>query len=415
MQICIHRGSRQIGGSCVELKSFGKRLLIDLGLPLDAESNDVKYLPGVTGLDGSDSTLLGILISHPHLDHYGLLSHISRDIPIGMGPKARKILEAAGPFMKGNNPEPAPGWDYESEKSFDIGPFSITPFLMDHSAYDAYALLIDDGEKRVFYSGDLRGHGRKAPLFKYLTEGPPENIDTLLLEGSSLGRIDEDQQFPTESDIENKMVDLFSATKGMALVQASGQNIDRIVSIFRASKRTGRNLIIDLYTAAILEATGNQNIPQSYWNEVSLFVPQSQRVQVKKNEWFGLLGKHSKNRIFWKHLKGIASSSTLLFRPLYMRDLEWGDCLADAVYVYSLWEGYWSDGSYDHVKKWLEKHNIPKHSIHTSGHAGPKELKKLVEAMNPKKVVPIHSFNPDQYPKLFSNVEPHDDGEFWGV
>lgn len=94
MQICIHRGSRQIGGSCVELESGGKRLLIDLGLPLDAESNDMKYLPGVPGLDGSDPTLLGILISHPHLDHCGLLSHISRDVPIGMGPSARSILEA---------------------------------------------------------------------------------------------------------------------------------------------------------------------------------------------------------------------------------------------------------------------------------------------------------------------------------
>ena len=37
MQVCIHRGSKQIGGSCVEVESQGQRLLIDLGLPLDAE------------------------------------------------------------------------------------------------------------------------------------------------------------------------------------------------------------------------------------------------------------------------------------------------------------------------------------------------------------------------------------------
>jgi hypothetical protein len=32
MRVCIHRGSKEIGGSCVEVISGGKRLLIDLGL-----------------------------------------------------------------------------------------------------------------------------------------------------------------------------------------------------------------------------------------------------------------------------------------------------------------------------------------------------------------------------------------------
>ena len=47
----------------------------------------------------------------------------------------------------------------------------------------------------------------------------------------------------------------FTNTEGLALVHASAQNIDRVVSIMRARKRTRRKLIIALYTAAILEAT----------------------------------------------------------------------------------------------------------------------------------------------------------------
>lgn len=35
MRVCIHRGSKQIGGSCVEVESAGQRLIVDLGLPLD--------------------------------------------------------------------------------------------------------------------------------------------------------------------------------------------------------------------------------------------------------------------------------------------------------------------------------------------------------------------------------------------
>lgn len=174
-------------------------------------------------------------------------------------------------------------------------------------------------------------------------------------------------------------------------------------------------MIIDLYTAAILEATGNVNLPQSDWSDVALYVPQAQRVQIKENAWFNLLKRHSTNRIFIEHLHQSLNKSTLLFRPLHRFDLERGGCLSGAIYIYSQWEGYWERGSYDSVKDWLERHSIPKLSIHTSGHASPSELKNLVSAISPRNVVPIHSFFPEKYPELFPNVEAHNDGEWWEV
>nr|MBC8190749.1 MBL fold metallo-hydrolase [FCB group bacterium] len=244
MRVCIHRGAKEIGGSCVELESQGQRLLLDLGLPLDAEKNDIKYLPEISGLGRKDPSLLGILISHPHVDHFGLLSHISEDIPVGMGAAARHILKAAKPFMPGKWPAPEHGWDYESEVPFEVGPFTITPYLVDHSAYDAYALLIEADGKRLFYSGDFRAHGRKGKLFDRMIANPPQNIDVMLLEGSSLGRIGDDQTFKTEQELEHELQHVFAATAGLAMVHTSAQNIDRVVSIMRASKRTGRKLVI---------------------------------------------------------------------------------------------------------------------------------------------------------------------------
>jgi ribonuclease J len=329
-----------------------------------------------------------------------------------MGPAARRILTVAAPFLPGNWPIPANGWDFKSGQSFEVGPFRITPFLVDHAAYDAYALLIESEGKRLFYSGDLRIHGRKAVLVERLIENPPRDIDVLLLEGSSLGRLKDDQQFPTEAEIETQLLQIFSATEGLALVHASAQNIDRVVSIMRACKRTGRKLIIDLYTAAILEATGNQNIPQSSWPDVALFVPQAQRIQIKQNAWFDLLKHHAKNRIFIENLREVQNKSVLLFRPLYCRDLERGDCLKGAAYIYSLWEGYWEQGSYNKLKEWLKRNSIPKISIHTSGHASTKDLKRIAEAIHPKMVVSIHTFLPERYSELFPNVQVHFDGEW---
>lgn len=415
MRACIHRGSNQIGGSCVEVESGGQRLLIDIGLPLDAEEDESRYLPQVQGLNHVDKSLLGILISHPHLDHFGLLSYANQEIPTGMGPAARSILNAVAPFLPRNWVAPAAGWDFKSEVPINIGPFRVTPFLVDHSAYDAYSFLIEAAGKRLFYSGDFRAHGRKAALFEGFIKHPPGPVDTLLVEGSSLGRLDDGRHSPSEDDIETDLVTIFHETEGMALVHISTQNIDRIVSIFRACKKTGRTLIIDLYAAAILEATGNPKLPQSHWPEIALYLPQSQRIQIKKNAWFDLLKKHSAHRIFIEDLKEISRKAVILFRPPHCPDLVKADCLGGATYVYSQWEGYWERESFVRLRDWLLKNELPTRHIHTSGHASISDLRRFVSALSPRKVVPIHTFYPTRYTELFDDVELHNDKEWWEV
>jgi len=105
----------------------------------------------------------------------------------------------------------------------------------------------------------------------------------MLMEGSSLGRLKPDQSFPSEGDIEARLADAFRVP-GFVGVCASAQNIDRMVSIYRACKRTGRTLVLDLYAAEVLAATGNPNIPQAGWPNVAIYVPEYQRRHVKRTE-----------------------------------------------------------------------------------------------------------------------------------
>ena len=45
MQVKIHRGAHEIGGSCVEVESHGSRIVLDVGKPLWAEWNEQVPLP----------------------------------------------------------------------------------------------------------------------------------------------------------------------------------------------------------------------------------------------------------------------------------------------------------------------------------------------------------------------------------
>ena len=75
MRLRIHRGAAEIGGNCVEVEASGQSILLDLGAPLTGDLSPDEALPPIKGLvDGANPNLLGIVISHPHADHYGLAS-----------------------------------------------------------------------------------------------------------------------------------------------------------------------------------------------------------------------------------------------------------------------------------------------------------------------------------------------------
>ncbi len=414
MRVRIHRGAGEVGGSCVELEACGERLLLDLGLPLDGDPDDVSIHPAIDGLDGR-SSLRALVLSHGHPDHWGLAHLAGEALAVAMGGATRRIFQAAAPFRP-RSCLPANVIELHDGVPLTFGPFTVTPYLVDHSAYDAYALKVEAGGRTLFYSGDFRAHGRKATLFEKLVANPPRGIDVLLMEGTTIGRADAGRGFPTEAEIEARLAGIFRAAPGMALVAASAQNIDRMVSLYRACRRTGRTLVIDLYAAEVLRATGNARIPQSHWPNVAVHVPHYQRVRVKRAGRFDLVERHRANRIFAEDLKALAPRAALLFRPAMLPDLDRAGCLEGAVAVWSQWAGYLARERGAEISAALDARGIPLEEVHTSGHAGIADLKRLAEALAPKMLVPIHTFEPHRFPEYFGAMARRkNDGEWWEI
>jgi ribonuclease J len=138
-------------------------------------------------LQGDDQNFLGIVVSHPHFDHYGLVQKAPSSTRFFLGSDAEKILRAAIPFgsfgVAFRNVT-----HYKHRVPFEVGPFQVTPFLNDHSAFDAYSFLVEADGRSLFYSADFRGHGRKARLFDEFLKTAPKPIDVLLMEGTMIGR-----------------------------------------------------------------------------------------------------------------------------------------------------------------------------------------------------------------------------------
>lgn len=430
MQLTIHRGTKEIGGSCVEVRSANNRILVDFGIPLVTEelkpfdSNLLKgksiqelkakgILPDIKGLyKGDEKSIDGILLTHSHLDHYGFLQYVNPQIPIYLSQGANLLIEASNIFIP-TNVGKLNARIIKHGKKFNVGDFEIMPFLVDHSAFDAYAFLIELEGKRLFYSGDFRAHGRKGILFKQMVERPPKNIDCLVMEGSALGR--EDDQYKTETEVEKRLVEVLRERKNITFIFASAQNIDRIVSAYRACLRTGSIFVIDVYAAFILDKLKevSRGIPQFDWSNVRVkYVPNHykalEKVGLKK-----LLYIYKKRKIEMAEINQEKNRILMFTRynsvfPLLLNKIK---DVSGAKIAYSMWDGYLTE----EIKAFCKDKGLVIEHIHTSGHAALNDLKAFAKALKPRMLVPIHTFHADKYKELFDNVRYLEDGEMLEV
>lgn len=419
MKIIIHRGTKEVGGSCVEVSSHHTTILFDFGLPLTFEcSEDIESVtpePIFTDIRTGKKNIDAVFLSHAHLDHFGLIGRLPDNITIYMGQATYQLLKFADRFT----PNSIGLFNHsviEDMVALHIGDFKIVPYQMDHSAFDSYAYHISSNSKSVFYTGDFRGHGLNRSLFDRLVSHPPK-VDVLLMEGTVIGERQE-ESFPTEADIQKQLIGICKETKGTIFVSVPSQNIDRVISLSKAALRTGRKFVIDLYSAELFDRLKafSPDIPQQHMPHVRLWYPWIQRENLSKSGLKWVMKKHRQWKSKLSELSDEIRYSIFMIRPPFRKEIERNVDLAGSVWIYSMWRGYLSRSEpLKRLERWAKINNIPFKFIHTSGHAKLCDLEKLATALSPNVLVPIHSFHTEQFDRYFKNVKVLQDTEVFEV
>lgn len=364
---------------------------------------------------------LAVLVSHGHQGHWGLVPTLPSTIPVWIGRGAADILRAADFWGSGIDLREA--GHYRDREPFRVGPFTVTPYLTDHSGFAAYSLHIEAGGRSLFYTGDFRGHGRKHSL-QHLLAHPPRDVHALVIEGTSLrlAVIDgDDAQTAVDSEtaVEHALTETLRETDGMVVVLSSPQNIDRAVTAYRAALRAGRDVAVDLYSADVLEATGRPTIPSRACRLAADagIRPLHQRVKVKDAEQFDRVVVVKERRVFGDDLA--AGRGRWMLLGSYQREIPHlirsGAHRGGAV-VWSMWDGYLDKPSGVRLRRLLGGAGIPLIHHRTSGHARIADLKLLVDAIAPSRLVPIHTEAPTMYESTFGvRTVLEGDGAWWTV
>ena len=223
------------------------------------------------------------------------------------------------------------------------------------------------------------------------------------MEGTTIGR--DSKPFKTETEIENEFVKVFQEQNKINLVYSSGQNIDRIVSVYRACIRTNKILVVDVYVAKILkELSMFAKIPFSSkeFEKLKVMFPYytSKRLTKEGNE--KILFEFKQYKFTKEQISEQSNEIVMFVRPSMQKDLENISNLDGGNLTYSMWEGYLQKSGTKDFLDYLISRNFTIHKIHTSGHADTATLKKMVEAIKPKNIVPIHTFSGSDYARIFN-------------
>ena len=400
MKITVYRPN-QIGGCITEIESkTGTRIIIDIGSNLpgnqDGEKVDVKALT-------DPERCAGVFVSHYHGDHIGEYKNVHCKTKIYVGEVAKQVFStlqtrlSKSKELTGVEPE-----DVERVKNFktfkhgnpitNISGFTITPIRTDHSAYDSYMFLIDDGDKCVLHTGDFRTHGWTGESVEDKLSEYAGKVNALICEGTMLSR--QSNKVYTENDLYYDAKKLLHYNKNV-FVLCSSTNIDTIASFYKAAQEEKRLVTSDGYQRSVLKAVSEKTDNSIYHiNKVKVYLPDKEYQKQENIE---------KRQDCINKMNRMGFCMFIRATPFFEEPLK---LFRNNLIIYSMWEGYLEKDKPYADKDKIKFLNQAKANgsilipLHTSGHAYEDTILKICEIIKPDIILPIHSERADRFEEL---------------
>ena len=428
LNIKFYGGVREIGGNIICIEYDDSRIILDIGLSFSKykafyewptrkhkgieEMIKLGVAPDINGLFtrwkdpytwiDTETNIMGILVSHAHLDHIGLLSQINRMIPVYVGETTGLIEDIRREIGRHNPYESYEGIvtkKFRTGSTIKLDPFIIKPIHVDHSIPGAYAFLIETPEGNIIYTGDYRLHGeiygKRSLTEDMIEEGEKKDIELLITEGTRF----HDSSLNSELDVYKSMKKIFASHKGMILINFSLLDIDRFKSFEKALTESGKIAVLSdrhfLYIWNLIKKDHVLSRKLSMSKDLFLIMKTVGKISGWRrkyyekwlNEEYKIIDNIDVNR----------EDMVLSDFTDYISNIEKISLKNPSIAIFSNSEPFNEEGriSQEKIFNWLSALHTPSYRIHSSGHIHPLDLKKTVDRINPTKLYVIHSEKPD--------------------
>ena len=299
-----------------------------------------------------------VFISHMHLDHTSLIGLLGPDVPLyypALMEPIRSAADSSG-YLTWRRPT---GTMVEDGETISAGSIRVRFVAVDHDVPGSTGFLIETPEVSIAFTGDHRWHG----LHPEVTEAfarTAQGADLLIQEGVSLGYVSVDGAPPQLSEAQAiaEMSRAVAEVPGLVIVNCYGMNRERVAGLAAGCAAAGRRLLMEPQMAAM-----------AGWPDV---IGSSDSIRADPRGHCLQLGFQS--------------------LPLLI-DLQPPPG--------SLWiqSGGSPMGGFDPsmvvLQAWVARFGLELRTILSSGHSRAEDIARMVTAVRPKVVLPVHSAAPE--------------------
>lgn len=377
-------GLGEVGRNMMLLEWQEKILIIDMGFGFPEENMPgIDYLiPNITYLKGKAKNILGILITHGHLDHVGAIPYLIGKLgnpPLYTGELSKGIiLKRQEEFP--NQPK-LKIITIKNKSVFSIGPFVIEAFRQNHNIPDNYGFVITTPVGNIVHTSDFKFDS--SPVndlptdFDRFAAIAKKNIHLLLSDSTNAEVAGESL---SEKVIMENLDKIFKQAKGRIITATFSSLINRLQQIITLSEKYGRKVVLEGYS-------------------LKTNVEISKRLGYIKAKKGTIIPSKSIDKYADSKITVMATGAQGEERAVLMRiankehphvRLKKGDSV---IFSSSIIPG--NERTVQFVKDHLYRQgasvfHYKMMDIHASGHGKQEELKKLISIIKPKFFVPIH-------------------------
>jgi ribonuclease J len=415
-------------------------------------SKHMEYAGWATDDHRKDNSVDAVLLTHAHVDHAAYIHYLRPEIPVYCSEATKLIMQGLqdtgsreeyitfkenfqiykntrGEMSRGKGEEyqqPRKIIVFEDGKKFKIDSIEVEPLAVDHSLPGVTGFILHTSKGSIAYTADIRFHGRRASDSQHFVEQcAKSDVDMLLCEGTRISETFSKTEFEVEQDVKS----VVNKTNKLVVCSYPTRDLDRLLSFYNAAKESERDLVIDLKQAYLLKLFQTSE----HWKKV-FPRPDDNRIKINipRKSW-GLIGKDvdywTANQLMqdydkWErefldyrnatnYQEVAAHQKDLIFYCSDYQLQQLIDIRPDngSTYIRSLTEPFDDEMELQEgrIRRWLAHFGLISSEkdwthAHVSGHGSGDQIKKVIEGVQAKSLVPIHTEHPEYHKKWHSNT-----------
>ena len=357
-------------------------LMVDLGVSFagpELPGVDL-VMPDIRFLENERPNILGLVVTHAHEDHFGAILDLwpKLKIPVYCTAFTAGLLETKRELDYSSYDVPV--ILFKAGDQFELGPFAIEAIAVAHSIPEPVSLAIKTSLGTVIHTGDWKIDNEPslgAPTDeKRFSELGDEGVLALVCDSTNSMR---EGVSPTEHDVLKSLTEIIANERGRVAITTFSSNVGRIISIARAAKEAGRQVLLVgrsiKRSVTVAEELGYLEGIDPFLNEEDYpYIPRDKIVMVltgSQGEQRAALAKLSRDEM---RSLALTAGDTVIYSSRSIPGNE--RSIIDT-----------QNRLIDMGVKIITDHDA---LVHVSGHPRRSDLKKMYEWVRPKILVPVH-------------------------